>query len=59
VDTKDVDKLVETIALISKSFGGIIWRTLPLRAASRSNGGSRNAATFLFSMTINTAPLLL
>lgn len=35
VDTKDVDKLVETIALISKSFGGINLEDIAAPAASR------------------------
>ena len=56
VDTKDVDKLVETIALISKGFGGINLEDIAAPRCFEVERRLKGSATSPCSTTTSTAP---
>ena len=56
IKTHDVNEFVNTVYLLSGSFGGITWKTFRRPAASRSNACSRKNVIFPFFTTTSMAP---
>lgn len=55
IRSKDVDDIVNTVALLAGSFGGVNLEDIAAPAALRSSASSKSAATFPSSTTTSTA----